>query len=153
MLGVNLLVRAGRSLLAGPVADAGWLPAKYYRHLVLKALEEDDFPGALNYVKWTDDPLLAQLLILRLRLLAQEHDRQRLTLQGLLANGIPAERREKCLALLEKQERALELLGEYEGRALSFLPKHFEKPGRGSQAPLQNSLEPPPLTIPSQDGP
>lgn len=118
MLGVNLLVRAGRSLLAGPVADAGWLPGSYYRHLVLEALEEDDFPGALNYLKWTGDPLLAQLLILRVRLLAREHRQQRQTLQDLLTNGLPEERREKCLALLEKQERALEFLTEYEGRAL-----------------------------------
>jgi hypothetical protein len=118
MLGLGLLVRAGRSLLARPVADAGWLPAKFYRHLVLEALEEDDFPGALNYLKWTDDPVLAQLLILRLRLLAAEHRRQRESLQNLLANGLPEARREKCLSLLEEQEHALELLTEYEGRAL-----------------------------------
>ncbi|OGP72422.1 MAG: hypothetical protein A2Z73_04495 [Deltaproteobacteria bacterium RBG_13_60_28] len=123
MLGINLLVRAGRSLLAGPVADAGWLPAGYYRHLVLEALEEDDFPGALNYLKWTDAPLLAQLLILRVRLLAKEHQEQRETLRSLLSNGLPEERREKCRALLEKQERALELLTEYEGRALRSIQK------------------------------
>jgi hypothetical protein len=81
MLGLGLLVRAGRSLLAGPVADAGWLPGSYYRHLVLEALEENDFPGALHYLQWTDDPLLAQLLILRLRLLAREHQEQRQTLR------------------------------------------------------------------------
>ena len=126
MLGVNLLVRAGRSLLAGPVADAGWLPGSYYRHLVLEALEEDDFPGALNYLQWTDEPLLAQLLILRLRLLAREHEQQRRTLQGLLANGLPEERREKCRDLLEKQERALELLQEYEGLALGLFRRKLE---------------------------
>jgi hypothetical protein len=126
MLGLNLLMRAGRSLLAGPVADAGWLPGSYYRHLVLEALEEDDFPGALNYLQWTEDPLLAQLLILRLRLLAKEHEQQRHTLQNLLANGLPEERREKCRSLLEKQERALELLGEYEGRALRFCRARVE---------------------------
>ena len=120
MLGINLLVRAGRSLLAGPVADAGWLPTKYYRHLVLEALEEDDFPGALNYLRWTEEPLLAQLLILRVRLLAKEHDRQRLTLETLLDDGIPEERREKCRVLLEKQERALELLEEYEAQAMGY---------------------------------
>jgi hypothetical protein len=118
MLGLGLLVRAGRSLLAGPVADSGWLPARFYRHLVLEALEEDDFPGALNYLPWTDDPVLSQLLILRLRLLAAEHRRQRESLQSLLANGLPEARREKCRTLLEEQERALELLTEYEGRAL-----------------------------------
>jgi hypothetical protein len=105
-------------LLAGPLADAGWLPGSYYRHLVLEALEDDDFPGALNYLRWTDDPLLAQLLILRLRLLAQEHQQQRRTLQHLLANGLPEARREKCRVLLEKQEHALELLREYEGQAI-----------------------------------
>jgi len=120
MLGVNLLVRAGRSLLAGPVADAGWLPAKYYRHLVLEALEEDDFAGALNYLRWTEEPLLAQLLILRVRLLARAHQRQRESLQSLFSNGLPEERREKCRTLLEKQEQALELLHAYEGRALKF---------------------------------
>lgn len=120
MLGLGLLVRAGRSLLAGPLADAGWLPAGYYRHLVLEALEEDDFPGALNYLQWADDPLLAQLLILRLRLLAGEHRRQCASLQSLLGNGLPEERREKCRALLDKQEEALALLGEYEKGALKF---------------------------------
>jgi hypothetical protein len=120
MLGINLLVRAGRSLLAGPVAEGGWLPTGYYRHLVLEALEEDDFPGALNYLRWTDDPILAQLLILRVRLLAQEHQQQCRTLEALLNNGLPEERSEKCRALLEKQERALKLLSEYEGRARRF---------------------------------
>jgi len=120
MLGLNLLVRAGRSLLAGPVADAGWLPASYYRHLVLEALEEDDFPGALHYLQWTGEPLLAQLLILRLRLLAREHRKQRQTLQNLINNGVPEMQREKCLVLLEKQDRALGLLEEYEARAMEY---------------------------------
>lgn len=126
MLGVNLLVRAGRSLLAGPVADAGWLPGSYYRHLVLEALEEDDFPGALNYLKWTDDPLLAQLLILRVRLLAREHQKQRQTLQDLLAQGLPEESLEKCRVLLAKQERAINLLGEYETQAFKFCRERVE---------------------------
>ena len=121
MLGLGLLVRAGRSLIAGPVADAGWLPGSYYRHLVLEALEEDDFPGALNYLQWTADPLLAQMLILRLRLLIREHQEQRETLAGLAGNGLLAERKEKCRDLLEKQDRALTLLGEYESRARALL--------------------------------
>jgi len=121
MLGLGLLVRAGRSLLAGPVADAGWLPGSYYRHLVLEALEEDDFPGALNYLQWTDDPLLAQMLILRLRLLIRDHQQQWETLEGMLGNGLPAERQEKCRDLSDKQERALELLRGYETRALALV--------------------------------
>src|SRR5512146_2722622 len=77
MLGLNLLIRLGRSVLKGPVTDAGLLPSKVYRHLVLEALEAEDFPEALNYLEWAGDPLLAQILVLRLRLLAGQHDRQR----------------------------------------------------------------------------
>ena len=121
MLGLGLLVRAGRSLIAGPVADAGWLPGSYYRHLVLEALEDDDFPGALNYLRWTDDPLLAQMVILRLRLLIRDHQQQQETLEGMLGNGLPEERKEKCRALLDKQERALALLRGYESRALALM--------------------------------
>ena len=40
-------------------------------------MEAEDFPGALNYLKWAEDPLLAQILVLRLRLLAARHRRQR----------------------------------------------------------------------------
>ncbi len=54
-----MLVRLGRQVLAGPVADAGLLPPKYYRHLILEALEEEDFPRALHHLKWSDEPLLA----------------------------------------------------------------------------------------------
>ena len=70
-------MRLGRSVLKGPVTDAGLLPAKVYRHLLLEALEAEDFPGALDYLKWAQDPLLAQILVLRLRLLAARHGRQR----------------------------------------------------------------------------
>ena len=56
MLGLGLLVRLGRQVLAGPVADSGVLPAGYYRHLVLAALEEEDFPGALRHLKWVERP-------------------------------------------------------------------------------------------------
>jgi hypothetical protein len=127
MLGLNLLARAGRSLLAGPVAHRGWLPAGWYRHLVLEALEEDDFPGALNYLQWTDDPLLAQLLILRVRLLAREHERQRRALEDLLAHGLPEEGREKCRLLLKEQEQALALLAAYEDRALRAMKETGEE--------------------------
>ena len=40
-------------------------------------MEAEDFPGALNYLKWVADPLLAQILVLRLRLLAARHAKQR----------------------------------------------------------------------------
>lgn len=135
MLGLNLLVRLGRKVLAGPVAEAGLLPTSYYRHLTLAALEEDDFPGALNYLKWAADPLLAQILVLRLRLLAAKHDRQRQAIQGLLegARGIGFEPEpftgqrpvplKKYQDLLQAEDQALGLLGEYEGKALALLKR------------------------------
>jgi len=84
MLGVNLLVRLGRRALAGPLAASGLLPVAYYRHLALAAMEDEDFPGALQYLPWAADPLLAQILVLRLRLLAGQHRRQ---LEALTALG------------------------------------------------------------------
>jgi hypothetical protein len=117
MLGVNLLVRLGRKVLAGPVADSGLLPTSYYRHLVLEALEEDDFIGALNYLKWAADPLLAQILVLRLRLLSARHKRQRQAILDRTDQTPP----EKYQELLKAEARALGLLREYEGRVLALL--------------------------------
>ncbi len=133
MLGVNLLVRLGRKVLAGPIAEAGLLPASYYRHLTLAALEEEDFPGALAYLKWAADPLLGQILVLRLRLLAARHGRQRQTILELLEGnrgagcqpGKDTSQRpgpaEKYQHLLTAEDQALKLLAGYEARALSLL--------------------------------
>jgi hypothetical protein len=121
MLGLGLLVRLGRQVLAGPVADSGVLPGGYYRHLVLGALEEEDFPGALRHLKWAGDPLLAQIIVLRLRLLSARHRRQQEAVQGLLASELTAARREHCEALLAEEARALEFLRDYETRALAQL--------------------------------
>jgi plasmid stability protein len=121
MLGLGLLVRLGRQVLAGPVADSGVLPAGYYRHLVLAALEEEDFPGALRHLKWAGDPLLAQILVFRLRLLAARHRRQSEAIQDLLRSDLKAARREQYETLLAEEARALELLRDYEPRALTHL--------------------------------
>jgi hypothetical protein len=122
MFGLGLLVRLGRQVLAGPVADAGILPTGYYRHLVLGALEEEDFSGALHHLKWADNPLLAQIIILRLRLLAARHRRQVAAVQGLmLRSDLTAAHRERCQELIEQESRALELLQGYEVLALSYL--------------------------------
>jgi hypothetical protein len=141
MLGVNLLVRLGRQVLKGPVTDAGLLPAKVYRHLVLEAMEEDDFPGALDYLKWAADPLLAQILVLRLRLLAARHDKQRQAILGLIETDSSAGFQpvsetgwkpalpEKYQDLLLAEDRALGLLREYEGKALALL----QNGGNGSR--------------------
>ena len=121
MLGLGLLVRLGRQVLAGPVADSGVLPAGYYRHLVLAALEEEDFPGALRHLKWAVDPLLAQIIVLRLRLLSARHRRQLAAIEDLLRSGLTAARREQYETLLAEEARALELLRDYETRALAHL--------------------------------
>ncbi|MBM4273328.1 MAG: hypothetical protein FJ134_02545 [Deltaproteobacteria bacterium] len=121
MLGLNLLVRLGRTLFSGPLADSGVLPASYYRHLALAAMEEENYPEALGYLKWAQDRLLTQVLILRLRLLAARHDRQRRGLEELLASPGPNGRQETYRSLLAEEERALELLGKYEEAAQALL--------------------------------
>ena len=121
MIGLGLLVRLGRQVLAGPVADSGVLPAGYYRHLVLAALEEEDFPGALRHLKWAGDPLLAQILVFRLRLLAARHRRQSEAIQDFWQSDLKAARREQYETLLAEEARALELLRDYETRALAHL--------------------------------
>jgi hypothetical protein len=120
MLGLGLLVRLGRQVLAGPVADSGVLPGGYYRHLVLAALEEEDFPGALRHLKWAADPLLAQIIVLRLRLLSARHRRQQEKVQELLAGELAPARREPYESLLAEETRALEILAGYEARALAL---------------------------------
>ncbi len=102
MLGLGLLVRLGRQVLAGPVADSGVLPAGYYRHLVLAALEAEDFPGALRHLKWAGDPLLAQIIVFRLRLLSARHRRQSEAIQDVLASESSPARREQYKTLLRR---------------------------------------------------
>ena len=120
MLGLGLLVRLGRQVLAGPVADSGMLPAGYYRHLALAALEAEDFPEALRYLKWAADPLLAQIMVFRLRLLSARHRRQSEAVQDLAASESNPERREHYKTLLIEEARALELLAGYEAGALGL---------------------------------
>jgi hypothetical protein len=121
MFGVGILVRLGGRLLAGTVADTGLLPASYYRHLVLSALEEEDFPQALEYLDWAHDPVLVQLVVLRLRLLRSGHQEQAQALRKNLeaAGGEPPDA--LLQELLAHEERADELLGRYEGQALTLL--------------------------------
>ena len=135
MLGLGLLVRLGRQVLAGPVADSGVLPAGYYRHLVLAALEEEDFPGALRHLKWAADPLLAQILVFRLRLLAARHRRQSEAIQDLLASELTGTRREQYETLLAEEAQALELLRGYEAEALSLAAAGSGNPPDNPQFP------------------
>lgn len=121
MLGLSLLVRLGRQVLAGPVADSGALPVSFYRHLVLEALEEEDFSDALHYLRWTQEPLLAEIIVLRLRLLAADHQRRLEAIREQLQSEATAARRQKYQDLAAEERRALELLREYEDQALAHL--------------------------------
>jgi hypothetical protein len=121
LLGLSLLVRLGRQVLAGPVADSGALPVSFYRHLVLEALEEEDFSDALHYLKWTQEPLLAQIIVLRLRLLAADHQRRLEAIREQMQSEATAARRQKYRDLAAEERRALELLREYEDQALAHL--------------------------------
>jgi hypothetical protein len=111
----------GRRLLSGPVADSGLLPASYYRHLALAAMEGEDFPQALDYLPWAEDPLLAQIFIFRLRLLKSRHQEQLQKLKRLLEASPAPEQGAKIQALLQQESRALELLADYETRGLKLL--------------------------------
>jgi hypothetical protein len=121
MLGLGVLVALGRRLLAATLADTGMLPAGYYRHLALASLEEEDYPRALKWLGFAGDPVLTQLTVLRLRLLAARHAEQRLAVEQLLDPAPPEHLRERCLALLAQEDRALELLGQYERKGLEIL--------------------------------
>jgi hypothetical protein len=121
MIGLGVLVALGRRFLAATLADTGMLPASYYRHLALAAMEEEDFPRALEWLPFAQDPVLTQLLVLRLRLLAARHDEQRQAVQELLDLHPPETLRARCQDLLTQENRALELLWQYEKNALDIL--------------------------------
>ncbi len=126
MIGLGVLVALGRRLFAATVADTGLLPASYYRHLALAALEEEDFSKALEWLPFAQDHLLTQLLVLRLRLLAAKHDEQRQAVEELLRQNPPENLRARCQALLDQENRALDLLGQYQQQGLKILGENRE---------------------------
>ncbi len=131
MFGIGILFALGRRLVGATLADTGLLPAGYYRHLALAALEEEDFPGALQWLPFAQDQVLTQLLVLRLRLLAMKHEEQRQAVLELLDQDPPERLRERCQALLDQENRAAELLRNYEREALKILEVN-KKTGNGS---------------------
>jgi hypothetical protein len=139
MFGIGILVALGRRLVGATLADTGLLPAGYYRHLALTALEEEDFPGVLQWLPFAHDPVLTQLLILRLRLLALKQEEQRGAVLELIAQDPPENLRERCQALLNQESRALELLGQYERQALKILR---EAPGEAKSADFPSDSPP-----------
>jgi len=142
MFGIGILVALGRRLVAATLADTGLLPAGYYRHLALAALEEEDFPQALTWLPFSQDPVLTQLLVLRLRLLAAKHEEQLQAVRELLDLDPPETLRQRGQALLEQETRALELLGRYEKDALDILER-MRGESQGPEAPALPPHPPP----------
>ena len=60
-------------------------------------------------------------MVFRLRLLSARHRRQSEKIQDLAAGKLSSERREHYQALLSEEARALELLQDYETRAMAHL--------------------------------
>jgi hypothetical protein len=133
MFGLGILVVLGRRLAAATLADTGLLPAGFYRHLALAALEEEDFSGAIKWLPFAGDPVLIQLLVLRLRLLAARHDEQRQAVIAMLDQDLPPHLKNRGQDLLDEENKALELLSSYMEAALELLEgyKGHRPKGRG----------------------
>ena len=134
MFGIGILVALGRRVVAATLADTGLLPAAYYRHLALTALEEEDFPRVLQWLPFAQDPVLTQLLVLRLRLLGKQHEEQRRALLALLDQDLPHNLKDRGQALLDQENKATELLRNYEGEALKILGEREPGSQRASGA-------------------
>ena len=137
-LGVNLLFRMGRKFLAEPLEDTGLLPGKYYRSQALAALEENDFPECLRYLKMAQAHrkaqarMVAQLLILRCRMLLPGHyDRLRVLADRLQLEKETA-RRSRYQELFAAEQKAVRLLERYIREAQDLVKKP-ENPTRAVQ--------------------
>jgi hypothetical protein len=128
-LGVNLLFRVGRKLLAEPLEDSGLLPGKYYRSQALGALEENDFPECLRYLKMAEAHrkaqarLVGQLLILRCRMLQEHHQRRVRTLEEMLRLEADPETVRRYQQIFEEEQKALQLLERYIREAQDLVKK------------------------------
>lgn len=121
MIGLGLLVGLGRRLISGVAVSSGLFPSSYYRHLALAALEEEDFPGALEALPYADDPVLVQLLVLRLRMLRDRHEKSLLALRQKGGDVLAPPPDERLRELLAQEERAVAVLSGYEQQALALL--------------------------------
>ncbi len=144
MFGIGILVALGRRVTTAALADTGLLPAGFYHHLALAALEEEDFPRALKWLPFARDPVLTQLLVLRLRLLAARHKEQRQAVVALLDQDLPANLRSRGQALLEQEDKATALLQGYTQAALKLLGQPRKgQPGHSGASEHKDSSGPP----------
>jgi len=118
-VGLNFLFRLGRRLLAEPLEDSGFLPGKYYRSQALAALEEQDFAACLRYLRLAEPHrkaktrMIAQVLILRCRLLREKHQRQRQTIQELCRRESDGAKKARYTEILQAEEKAIQFLDSY----------------------------------------
>jgi hypothetical protein len=128
-VGLNFLFRVGRKLLAEPLEDSGLLPGKYYRSQALEALQENDFPACLRYLRMAEAHrkaqarMVAQLLILRCRMLQEEHEGQITNLEARLRLEMEPGKFRRYQEILQEEHKALDLLGRYIREAQGLIKK------------------------------
>jgi hypothetical protein len=142
-LGVNFLFRMGRKLLAEPLEETGLLPGKYYRSQALGALEENDFPACLRYLQMAETHrkaqarMVAQLLILRCRLLQADHKLRVQSLEDRLVQTLEPEKAGRYEQILREERKAQQLLEGYiqEAQNLVRNPQSPTSPPHGEIRP------------------
>jgi hypothetical protein len=118
-LGVNFLFRLGRKILAEPLEDTGLLPGKYYRSQALAALQENDFPECLRYLmmakthRKAQARMVAQLLILRCRMLLEDHKGRVQGLTDRLLQETDDDKRRRYEEILNEERKAVHILERY----------------------------------------
>ncbi|AEB08511.1 hypothetical protein [Desulfobacca acetoxidans] len=118
-LGINLLFRMGRKLVAAPLEDSGLLPNRYYYSQALDALEGNDFPECLRYLRLAGADqrrkarLVSQLLILRCRMLQEQHKLHVQTLQEMLRINCGDGLDRRYQEILTEEQKAIGLLEGY----------------------------------------
>lgn len=128
-VGLNFLFRVGRKVLAEPLEDSGLLPGKYYRSQALDALTENDFPECLRYLKMaethrkTQARMVAQLLILRCRMLLADHKSRIRDLTDRLGLTTDADKMHRYEKILTEERKAVQLLEGYIREAHNLVKK------------------------------
>jgi hypothetical protein len=128
-VGLNFLFRVGRKVLAEPLEDSGLLPGKYYRSQALDALTENDFPECLRYLKMaethrkTQARMVAQLLILRCRMLLADHKSRIKDLTDRLGLTTDADKVRRYEDILTEERKAVQLLEGYIREAHNLVKK------------------------------
>ena len=133
-VGLNFLFRVVRKVLAEPLEDSGLLPGKYYRSQALAALTENDFPECLRYLKMaethrkTQARMVAQLLILRCRMLREDHLGRVQGLTDRLRLASAADKQRRYEEILIEERKAVQLLERYIREAQDLVKSLYSPP-------------------------